>query len=377
MNLVKLHPTIYIIYYVLWLVFLFLFNNPFYIIASYIAIFALIYLQGIRSEFKNTIKMVIPMAILVFILNPILYHEGAHRIYLIGSFFVTLEASVYGCIMAASLFLVLLLFSSYNAAISYQEMLYVFSKKFSNLSMVVVMALRFIPLLNFRAVEVNEIHKLSDDDLSNFDNLEKLDNLSNSLDNLKSKFKSSKKVELAESENKLSFADKVKNTASVFAIVIGWSIEESMLTAKSMKSRAYGVAKRTNYLNFKFNLIDYVLIILMMVVLIISLLGLSLGYGRIEIYPIIKFSFNQLPINIYFLSFVLFLCPLIFLELYEKFLWYNHDKKKLGNYNSKIVNEIATPNLSNLGDGSEKIVAQTKMCFNISDSDIYKLDLDD
>ena len=57
MNLVKLHPTIYIIYYVLWLVFLFLFNNPFYIIASYIAIFALIYLQGIRSEFKNTIKM--------------------------------------------------------------------------------------------------------------------------------------------------------------------------------------------------------------------------------------------------------------------------------------------------------------------------------
>lgn len=379
MNLIKLHPAVYILYYILWLVFLFMFNNPFYIIASYVAIIALICLQGIRNEFKNSIKMVIPMAVLIFILNPILYHEGAHRIYLIGSFFITVEATFYGCIMAATLLLVLLLFSSYNASVSYQEMLYIFSKKFSNLSMVMVMALRFIPLLNSRTIELSEVNKLNSDDLSNFDNLEKLNNLSDSIDNLKSKVKKSKdgSADLEDAEDKLSFGDKVKNTVSVFAIVISWSLEESMLTAKSMKARAYGVAKRTNYLKFDLNLIDYVLFALIIISFVVSVLGLSAGYGRIDIYPVIKFSFTELPLNIYFLAFVVFLCPLIILEIYEKYLWYKHDKKKLCRYNVNIVNEIATPDLSNLGDGSEKIIAQTEMCFNIGDSNISKLKFSD
>ena len=347
MNLIKIHPSVYIIYYVIWLVFLFLFNNPYYIIASYVAILALIALQGIRSEFKNIFKMVIPMAILIFILNPLVYHEGAHRIYIIGSYFITLEACTYGIIMCATLLLVFLLFASYNRAVSYQEMLYIFSKKFSNLSMVMVMALRFVPLLNFRTSELRSI-KSVDLDKTNEDNNGKFD----------------------------SFLAKIKDIASVFGVVTAWSLEESMLTAKSMKSRAYGVAKRTNYLSFEFNLIDYVLVILMIIILLVECIGLVYGYGRIEIYPVIGFSFNQVPLNIFFILWIIFLVPFIVLELYERILWRNHNKQKLSNYNVNIVNEIATPNLSNLGDGSEKFVAQTEMCFNIDGSNLSKLDFE-
>lgn len=386
MNLIKIHPAVYIIYYVLWLVFLFLFNNPYYIIVSYIAILSLITIQEIRSEFKNTIKFVIPMAVLIFILNPIIYHEGVHRIYIMGSYFITLESTFYGCIMCATLILVLLLFASYNRAVSYQEMLYIFSKKFSNLSMVMVMALRFIPLINFRAIEIRDINKVSinyettgdcDNERFTFSSLENSESLSlkNGLSNLESRNgleNNSKSYSLKSRFNSLKY--KVKNTAYIFGIIISWSLEDSMLTAKSMKSRAFGVAKRTNYLNFKFNLIDYVLLTLMIVISLIEIVGLFYGYGRINIYPMINFSFSDLPLNIFFFAWFVFLFLLISLEIYEKFLWYKHNKKKLSRYSLNISNEIATSNLSNLQDGSENMINQTEIYFDIEFSNLNKLD---
>lgn len=354
MNLIKIHPAVYIIYYVIWLVFTFLFNNPYYIIASYLGIFALISLQGIRSEFKNIIKMVVPLAILIFIFNPLLYHEGAHRFYIIGSYFITLEATFYGCIMCATLILILILFASYNSAVSYQEMLYIFSKKFSNLSMVMIMALRFVPLLNFRASELREINKANVNVNLSHD----------SSDETSEEFKSS---------DSKSFKDKVKNIASIFGVVVAWSLEDSMLTAKSMKARAYGVSKRTNYLDFNFNLIDCVLIILMIIISVIECVGLYYGYGRIAIYPVIKFSFIQFPLNIFFILWIVFLLVFICLEIYERILWYNHNKEELSNYSFNIVNEIATPNLSNLGDGTEDCITQTDLNFNVECPKLVKI----
>lgn len=361
MNLIKIHPAVYIIYYVIWLVFLFLFNNPYYIIASFIGILVLISLQGIRSEFKNIIKMVIPMTILIFIFNPLIYHEGVHRFYIIGSYFITLEATVYGCIMCVTLLLILVLFASYNSAVSYQEMLYIFSKKFSNLSMVMIMALRFVPLLNFRAVEVRDINKLKVD-VNDYtcDN-----NSSNDEFKEKNNEKSSK-----------SFTDKIKDMASVFGVVVSWSLEDSMLTAKSMKSRAYGVSKRTNYLSFNFNLIDCILIILMIIISVVECVGLAYGYGRIAIYPVINFSFSQLPLNIFFALWIVFLLIFICLEVYERILWYNHNKEELSSYSVNIVNEIATPNLSNLGDGTEKCITQTDMNFNVECPRLVRVDFE-
>ena len=326
----------------------------------------MISLQGIRSEFKNIIKMVIPMAILIFIFNPLLYHEGVHRFYIMGSYFITLEATVYGCIMCATLLLILILFASYNSAVSYQEMLYIFSKKFSNLSMVMIMALRFVPLLNFRASELRGINKANVDELKTKTEKEEF--------NSDSKLNGSKSDSKSNDSN--SFIDKIKNFASIFGVVVAWSLEESMLTAKSMKSRAYGVSKRTNYLSFNFNLIDCVLIILMIIISVIEGVGLYYGYGRIAIYPVISFSFSQLPLNMFFVLWVVFLLIFICLEVYERILWYNHNKEELSNYSFNIVNEIATPNLSNLGDGTEECIAQTDLNFNVECPKLAKIDFE-
>ena len=202
-------------------------NNPYYLISFLICITVLIILQGISYELKDVIQFFIPMSIIIIILNPLISHIGTTHIHIIEGFFITLEALMYGILMSLSLLIILLLFASYNKAVNYQEMLYLFSKRFPNISIVIIMSLRFIPLVSYRLKEVNKIYKFNQDQ-----------------ENI---------------ENKESKIEKIKKTANLLAVVVSWSLEESMVTAKSMKARGYGIKERTSYLSYKFHQIDYLL----------------------------------------------------------------------------------------------------------------------
>ena len=96
-----------------------------------------------------------------------------------------------------------------------------------------------------------------------------------------------------------------------------------MFTAKSMKARGYNTQERTSYLSYKFGMADYAFIALIIVTVGIIIVGLIQGVGMINIYPSIDFSFSDLPFNIYYLAFIVFLLPLIYLEIKERILWRN------------------------------------------------------
>jgi energy-coupling factor transport system permease protein len=290
MKLTVIHPAVYVIYYLLLVIFAFLYNNPYYLMSFLICVAVLITLQSISREFKKVIQFFIPMSLLIILINPLTSHIGTTQIYIFGSYFITLEALIYGILMSLSLLIILLLFASYNRAVYYQEMLYLFSKRFPHLSMVIIMALRFIPLLSYRLTEVNKIFKFNQDN--------------------------------EQKENSESRVERIKKTGQMLAVVVSWSLEESMLTAKSMKARGYGIKERTSYLSYKFQKIDYLFISFILITSIISIAGLAQGYGRIEIYPTLTFSFSENPVNIYYLSFLILLMPLIYLELKEKLVWH-------------------------------------------------------
>lgn len=290
MKLTIIHPAVYVLYYFILIIFAFLYNDPYYLVSFLVCISVLIALQGISREFKNVIKFFIPMSILIIILNPLTSHVGTTPIYIMGNFFITLEALVYGVLMSLSLLIILLVFSSYNRAVSYQEMLYLFSKRFPHISMVTIMALRFIPLLNYRLTEVNKI----------------------------SKFNSAN----THPESNQSWMDKIKRTAHLLAVVVSWSLEESMLTAKSMKARGYGIKERTSYLSYKFRRTDYIFLSFIIITVLISVTGLMQGYGRIEVYPTLSFNVSENLVNLYYFTFLALLLPIIYLEFREKLTWY-------------------------------------------------------
>ena len=277
MKLTVLHPAVYLIYFFILIIFALLLDDIYYLLIFLIAITLLILLQGAKNKIKETIKFFIPVSLLILILNPLCSHNGTTEIVLFSNFSITLESLVYGLLMALTLFIIYLIFVSFNSYVDYQQLLYLASNHFPNMCMILIMSMRFISLLNYRLNEV-------------------------------------KKVNNYKSESK------IKKYSHIVAIVISWSLEEAMFTAKSMKARGYGVAKRTNYLKFEFNKIDYLIILITIISSIVIIIGLTQGYGLISIYPTISPKFLQFKVNYYILAFVIMLLPFIFIEINEKIL---------------------------------------------------------
>ena len=377
MELTAIHPAVYLIYYFIMVLFAFILSDPYFVVSFLVLILVLIALQGVSSELKNIMKFFIPMSLLIIILNPLLNRTGAHRIYIFQNFFITYEAIVYGILMSLALLIVILVFSSYNRSVSYQEMLYIFSKKLPIISMIIVMALRFIPLINSRAIEVQKLNSLKangaesnlddedsflgehygedsdscddhnndsnsdenkeilleskDEELNQGDsndlnqtdssdlNPEEFDSNISSLD-IGSDSKVFKKIKSGKRFKKI--ASEAKVLGKIMGITVSWSLEESMFTAKSMKARGYNSSERTSYLSYKFGMADVLFLLIIIVTVSVTFFGIIHGYGIINIYPSLDFSLSDLPFNIYYLSFIVFLLPLIYLEIKERLLWH-------------------------------------------------------
>ena len=335
MELTSIHPAVYLLYYFIMVLFAFIFSDPYFVVTFLILILVLIYLQGVSSELKNIMKLFIPLSILIMILNPLLNRTGAHKIYLWSNFFITYEAIAYGILMSLALLIVILVFSSYNRSVSYQEMLYIFSKKLPIISMIIVMALRFIPLINSRAIEVQKLNNLKNNgiefDGEDNDKMDETDNPDDSrrldLDEFNSNINTdydSKFVNKLKSNKRIAAIIKeAKTLGKIMGITVSWSLEESMFTAKSMKARGYNATERTSYLSYKFGNADLAFLAVIFITVAIIIVGLLKGIGMINIYPSINFSFSNLPFNIYYLAFIVFLLPLIYLEIKERILWRN------------------------------------------------------
>ena len=327
MELTSIHPGVYLLYYFIMVLFAFIFSDPYFVVTFLVLLLVLIALQGVSHELKNIMRLFIPLSILIMILNPLLNRTGAHKIYLWSGFFITYEAIAYGILMSLALLIVILVFSSYNRSVSYQEMLYIFSKKLPIISMIIVMALRFIPLINSRAIEVQKLNNLKnngiememDSDESNDSEALDLDEFNSNINTdydskLVNKLKSNKRV--------AAIIKEAKTLGKIMGITVSWSLEESMFTAKSMKARGYNATERTSYLSYKFSNADFAFIALIIITVGIIIVGLLHGVGMINIYPSIDFKFSNLPFNIYYLAFILFLLPLIYLEIKERILWH-------------------------------------------------------
>ncbi|MBO7241697.1 MAG: cobalt ABC transporter permease [Methanobrevibacter sp.] len=306
--------------------FAFIFSDPYFVVTFLILILVLIALQGISHELKNIMKLFIPLSILIMILNPLLNRTGAHKIYLWSGFFITYEAIAYGILMSLALLIVILVFSSYNRSVSYQEMLYIFSKKLPIISMIIVMALRFIPLINSRAIEVQKLNNLKSNgiELETEDESEDEDRIDvdafNS--NINTDYNSKLVDKLKSNKRIAAIIKEAKTLGKIMGITVSWSLEESMFTAKSMKARGYNATERTSYLSYKFSNADFTFIALIIITVGIIIAGLLKGVGMINIYPSIDFRFSNLPFNIYYLAFIVFLLPLIYLEIKERILWH-------------------------------------------------------
>lgn len=215
----RLHPLVDLTFFVLVLAFAMFLSHPAVQLAGLVCA-ALFALRCTGRGFGRRMAMLLPLMLLAAVVNPLVSHQGVTVLFRFPSGNAcTLESVLYGISAAVRLGTAVLWFMGWNAVMTSDKFVYLFGRILPSLSLTLSMGLRFVPRLLRRTREVAQAQKLA---------------------------RPAERGWLAS----------IRRAGRVVSIVVTWALENALDTADSMKSRGYGLPKRTAFSLFRFTLRD-------------------------------------------------------------------------------------------------------------------------
>ncbi len=279
------HPFVLMIYFLSVLLIAMFISNP--ILQSIALIGGVLFsiMLQTREKLSGNIGFYVLLFLMIAVTNPLFSHNGATPLLFVNGKPVTLEAFIYGIAVAVTIIGVILWCKCYSEIMTSDKFLYLFGKVIPNLSLVLSMALRFIPMFK------RQMHKVT---------------------------RAQKAIGFYSSK---SFTDKIKSYMRVFMSIISWSLENAMETSASMKARGYGMKSRTNFSLFRFYSNDAVLIAVCVLMLSITITGVAMGETAFYYYPrISQLNFSPIACASYVAFGILSFLPFI-IEAKEALVW--------------------------------------------------------
>lgn len=283
----RFHPAVNFIYFAAVIGFSMLFMHPLFQIISFLSVFTYsVVLKGRRAAIFN-LAVLLPLILTTALINPLFNHEGVTVIsYLPGGNPLTLESVLYGVSAGIMLATVICIFSCFNEVMTSDKLICLFGRIIPALSLIFSMTLRFVPRFKTQLSTVVKAQK-----------------------NIGMDIKSG------------GIIARAKKGLSILSVMITWSLENSIDTADSMKSRGYGLAGRTSYSIYTFEKRDGGLLAIVTVLAAIVIFGITSGHTDFTHFPAVKY----LKIShgsIVTLSAYLVLCILpVFVEIKEGLKW--------------------------------------------------------
>lgn len=154
------------------------------------------------------------------LLNPLFSHNGATVLFVVNHNPITLEAFLYGLVLGGMILSVLYWFRSFQQIMTSDKLLYVFGSALPKLTLILSIALRYIPLLKKQIKRIREAQKA---------------------------------LGLFKDENVI---DRLRGEMRIFSVLVTWALENGIITADSMTARGYGIGRRTRFALFHFELRD-------------------------------------------------------------------------------------------------------------------------
>lgn len=212
------HPIVNFVYFGLTIGFSMFFMHPVCLLISLVCSASYcIKLNGMKSA-EIMLKFCLPLMLITALINPAFNHQGKNILcYLPTGNPLTAESIIYGIAAAIMLVSVLLWFSCYTSVMTSDKFVYLFGRVIPSLSLVLSMTLRFVPRFKAQFANVKQAQAGVGRDISNGPVLVRM-----------------------------------KNAISCFSIMVTWSLENSIETADSMKSRGYGFKDRTAFSIYRF-----------------------------------------------------------------------------------------------------------------------------
>ena len=222
-----------------------------------------IYLNG-RKAVGFCIKGILPMMVITALLNPLFSHEGRTILtYLPSGNPLTLESILYGLAAAGMLAAVVLWFACFNAVITSDKFVYLFGRVIPALSLVLSMALRFVPRFMAQLKVVTRAQKC-----------------------------------IGKDPSQGSLFHRIRCAGSILSVMLTWALENGIDTADSMKSRGYGLPGRTAFSVYRFDNRDRQALICLLVLGAAVLAGAAFDGLTWRYFPTVKWSTTPLSFGV-------------------------------------------------------------------------------
>ena len=209
----RYHPLVNFLFFALVLIFSMVLMHPVCLVISLVgAVLYTAQLDG-RKGLLRSLRIALPVMLLAAVVNPAFSHAGATILtYLPTGNPLTLESIFYGMAAGTMLCAVLLWFTCYNRVMTSDKFVYLFGRVIPALSLVLSMALRFIPRFRHQLEVIRQAQFCVGRDVSTG-----------------------------------SAWQRAKKAVTIFSILVTWALENAIETADSMKSRGYGLKGRTAF----------------------------------------------------------------------------------------------------------------------------------
>lgn len=282
------HPIINFLYYLMVIGISMLYMHPVFLgTALAAALSYAIYLKG-RNALKSLLMKPLLICLLTAALNPLFNHEGATMLfYLKNGNPITLESIVYGIGAGTMLSTTLMWFSSFHIIITADKLTYLFGKTVTAFSLLLSMALRFVPKFSEQMKKVAQAQQC-----------------------------------IGRNVNNGKLHEKVGHGVKILSITTTWALENSVETADSMKSRAYGLRGRSNFSIYRFDQRDFGLLVFLFFMFVGILYAMGKNWVHILYFPV--FTMNQatgFAFLVYFEYAALCFLPLL-LNMKEDIKWH-------------------------------------------------------
>ncbi|MEH7414604.1 energy-coupling factor transporter transmembrane component T [Neobacillus drentensis] len=282
----RFHPLVTFVFYAGAVSLLILMLHPLFLISS----IAVVILINIRHDRLKGLRrwwfFIITTFLLMVIMNPLFNERGRHLLVEINEHRVTLEAVVYGGMNAFSIIGIIALFVSYNIIMTPNKLLFIFAKVLPQFAVLLMLTLRFIPLMRRRLEEISVVQK-------------------------------SKGLTVSHG----NWRERAKTGMLYVQTLLTFSLEEAIQTADSMKARGYGQGPRSSYEYFKINKTDIIAILYLLGLFGFIVIERFSGFGVLTVYPIMESWHLSLIDRAVFICNIMFLSFPLLVEAGGIFRW--------------------------------------------------------
>lgn len=208
-------------------------------------------LKKIRSDVGFYLLLVVFSAVI----NPVFSHNGATPLFFLNGNAYTLEAVLYGACFGFLICAVLIWFKVFGAVFDSEKIMSLFGNIFPSLALLFSVVLRYVPTVLAKYRTINAAHRAMG------------------------------------LHSQTGIVNDVKAHLSVFSALVTVSMEDSAETGISMRSRGFGLGRRTSFEKISFKKRDALILFSALLLTGLSLLGTE-GLN-VDFYP--KIALTQPP----------------------------------------------------------------------------------